>query len=638
MNLKKDATGEMGTSVVVGKINALIVEMNKLIPEKDPIKKKCSDITKKLKDYEKLTDDWANDNTAMAENSVVLDELAGNVQDAFKRIVATTIENIAKETIYYDKTEKILLSEAPAEIATLKEPVEHPTAFTAARLAARQMQNGEIIEQVGRVRRLSIEMASKTDMSEMNTVMEEVDREFKIANDLIDAAMARFRTGSNSQNAKIGQDNFKLWEEALTNFKNLAVHQIELVQKMNVLAKEIGALNKEIGKYAEQKANGASHEVSNAYSYGTYTAIVMTIIALAIGVTLGIGLTRNIAGATSRVTDVLHLLVNDGDITVQIDPKLIVRGDEIGRLANLTEQVLSDYHHVSDLALSLSKGDWTVQSSEKSEKDTMNKNLNAMIDKINNALQAVASSVGKVNSGAAQIASASDALSHGATESAASIEEISASMSELANQTNQNAQSAGEAAQLAMQTNTSGAEGQKMMNNMVNSMELITKNSAEVQKVIRVIDDISFQTNLLALNAAVEAARAGQHGKGFAVVAEEVRNLAARCAKAAGETTQMIEGNNKQIGQGAEIATQMAEMLNSIVGHAAKTAEIIKKIATASTDQAHGITQVNQGLHQIEAVTQQNTASAEETASVSNEMSAQARELRQLVDFFQLKS
>ncbi len=192
-------------------------------------------------------------------------------------------------------------------------------------------------------------------------------------------------------------------------------------------------------------------------------------------------------------------------------------------------------------------------------------------------------------------------------------------------------------AQLAKQTNIAGADGQKMMESMIASMDQITRNSAEVQKVIKVIDDISFQTNLLALNAAVEAARAGQHGKGFAVVAEEVRNLAARCAKAAGETSQMIEGNNKQIGEGAQIASQTAEMLNTIVEHATKTATIINQIAKASNEQAQGITQVNQGLQQIDAVTQQNTASAEETASVSNEMSSQARNLQRLVEFFRLR-
>ena len=176
-----------------------------------------------------------------------------------------------------------------------------------------------------------------------------------------------------------------------------------------------------------------------------------------------------------------------------------------------------------------------------------------------------------------------------------------------------------------------------MMQRMISSMESITKNATDIQKVIKVIDDISFQTNLLALNAAVEAARAGVHGKGFAVVAEEVRNLAARSAKAAAETTQMIEGNSKQISAGADIASQTAEMLNDIVSQVTQVTEIVGRIATASSEQAQGVGQVTQGLHQIDAVTQQNTASAEETASVSNEMSSQAKKLQQLIGQFRLK-
>jgi methyl-accepting chemotaxis protein len=176
-----------------------------------------------------------------------------------------------------------------------------------------------------------------------------------------------------------------------------------------------------------------------------------------------------------------------------------------------------------------------------------------------------------------------------------------------------------------------------MMKKMIESMTLITKNSQDVQKVIKVIDDISFQTNLLALNAAVEAARAGAHGKGFAVVAEEVRNLASRSAKAAAETAQMIENNSKQINEGAEIATLTADTLNGIVEQSQQVAALVGEIAKASSEQAQGIAQVSQGLSQIDSVTQQNTAAAEETASVSNEMSGQAAKLQGLVGQFKLR-
>jgi methyl-accepting chemotaxis protein len=172
---------------------------------------------------------------------------------------------------------------------------------------------------------------------------------------------------------------------------------------------------------------------------------------------------------------------------------------------------------------------------------------------------------------------------------------------------------------------------------MTEAMTQITMNSNEIQEVITVIDGIAFQTNLLALNAAVEAARAGQHGKGFAVVAEEVRSLAARSAKAAKETSELIAKSGLEIARGGEVAARTADVLNAIVEQIQQTTELVANIATASHKQAQGVNQVSIGLTQIDAVTQQNTASAEEAASATSEMSAMAANLQKLVAQFKLR-
>ncbi len=288
----------------------------------------------------------------------------------------------------------------------------------------------------------------------------------------------------------------------------------------------------------------------------------------------------------------------------------------------------------------MAEGDMThaITGNYKGDLATLKNALNGTLDSINDILSQVRSTVDEVTRGSMQVSDASTALSQGATEQAASLEEITSSMSELGSQTKTNAENANQAKVLVFESKNAAEKGNKEMEQLNNAMKEINDSSKNISKIIKVIDEIAFQTNLLALNAAVEAARAGRHGKGFAVVAEEVRNLAARSATAAKETSDMIENSIKTVETGSILAGRTKESLDEITRSSVRSADIVGEIAVASNEQAQGISQINEGLAQIDKVTQTNTASAEESASAAEELSSQANQLTRVIAKFRLRS
>jgi methyl-accepting chemotaxis protein len=365
--------------------------------------------------------------------------------------------------------------------------------------------------------------------------------------------------------------------------------------------------------------------------YGAVGIVGFTIFAsLLVVIWFARGLSRPIAQVVNMLQE-----MTKGHIGQRLN---LNRHDEIGIMAaNLDEFAENLEHELVDSMQRLANGDLTFEIHPVDGDDVIRGALKTMEQDLNEMVGRIQITGEQISSGASQVADASQSLSQGATESASSLEQISASINELASQTDHNADNAGQAAKLSSEASNAANRGNESMDHLVAAMEDINESSQNISKIIKVIDEIAFQTNLLALNAAVEAARAGQHGKGFAVVAEEVRNLAARSAKAASETAELIEGSVAKAQNGAEIAQETSKVLDEIVSHSTKVSDLIDEIASASKEQAQGISQVNIGISQIDDVTQQNTANAEQGAAAAEQLSSQAEQLRQMLRRFTTK-
>ncbi|MCL2348045.1 MAG: Tar ligand binding domain-containing protein, partial [Planctomycetaceae bacterium] len=234
-------------------------------------------------------------------------------------------------------------------------------------------------------------------------------------------------------------------------------------KEREVVAAKSVQLSDELSSYTTKLVLEKNDTLDTILNY--YTVIIMTIsmVTLFSVILIGLWLRNSVAVSLSKIVNVMKKVINEGDISVDIEDRFSHRYDEIGDLAKATESILDDYRSVTDLGQAAISGDWTHQIRIKSDKDVMNKNLDAMMEQVNIVLSKVTRSSADVLNGAQQVSNVSESLSQGATETAASLEEISASMHEMGSQTQKNADNAGEANSLARMASTSAESGQKMM-------------------------------------------------------------------------------------------------------------------------------------------------------------------------------
>ncbi len=317
--------------------------------------------------------------------------------------------------------------------------------------------------------------------------------------------------------------------------------------------------------------------------------------------------------------------------------------DELGVVANSMREMVtalrSYIDDISDVMKRLANGDLNATTTADFRGDfvEISKSIVLTLESFNSTLTQIASASEQVNSGSEQVASGAQSLSQSVTEQASSIQQLAATVNEISNQVQVNADYANSASERVSEVGKEVLESNAKMKQLIEAMDEISNSSTEIAKIIKTIEDIAFQTNLLALNAAVEAARAGTAGKGFAVVADEVRNLASKSADASKDTSVLIENSLTAVQNGVRLVDETSKTLDLVVSGAEDVTTTIEKISQASMQQADAINQITIGVDQISSVVQTNSATAEQSAAASEELSSQALLLQRLVAEFKLK-
>ena len=314
--------------------------------------------------------------------------------------------------------------------------------------------------------------------------------------------------------------------------------------------------------------------------------------------------------------------------------------NNIKQTVNYTAETIDSY--ISEISYMLNEMahknfDLSIDREYLGDFEQIRKSVNLIINNLNELTKDIITSSEKVSAGSKQISESSISLAEGATKQAEAVEELNSNIKLISQEASDNAKNSEKANDLALQAKNSANDGSNQMDSMLIAMEEINVASNSISNIIKVIDDIAFQTNILALNAAVEAARAGEHGKGFAVVAEEVRNLAGRSQQAAKETTELIESSVEKVAEGSKIANNTAESLISIVNQIEEISSLIDLSTKSSKEQEKSIEEVTIGIQQIATVTQNNTATSEESAAASQELAMQAEIFYSSVSDFKLK-
>jgi len=361
--------------------------------------------------------------------------------------------------------------------------------------------------------------------------------------------------------------------------------------------------------------------VGQRHAEAARTSMLLAAVTLAILLAAAYVSVTTVRGILSGLRKVVGLAeavaIGDLDQRVAVDSK-----DEIATLVDALNQMTANLRDTAEIAGQIAQGNLTVTVRRRSDKDRLGIALESMMGKLRGVVGQIAAASQNVATGSEHLSSSAENMSAGANEQAAATEQSSASTEQMAANVKQTAENSAQTESIAQRSAADAGESGSAVGRAIHAMRSIAEK-------IGIIEEIARQTDLLALNASVEAARAGEHGRGFAVVALEVRKLAERSQLAAIEISRLS-------GEAEETANEAGRMLDRLVPDIQKTAELVREISAACREQDIGAVQITQAIQQLDLVTQQNAAAAEEMSATSVQLASQAETLKDAVGFFKV--
>ena len=449
----------------------------------------------------------------------------------------------------------------------------------------------------------------------------------------------------------LSDENYEEYATALSDWGKIGYSIIEGIKNGNdenatdaILNNCTPALNKvvEIAIKLDELTDEASSETVRNMVVCTVAGFVVIIVCLVFAFTLTRKTSKRVL---ETILEPLHAIedvameLTEGNLHSTLEYH---SDDEIGKLAHSMRKsirILGTYVDDIDRSMKLfSEGNFDVHPEVEWRGDFVGilNSFMAFQASMAGTIKGIQNVSNEVSGAAEQVASSSNDLADGATNQAAVVEELTATVTGVSEQVEKNSQSAKEISVKVDELGNAISESNGKMHEMVDSMHEISEASKEIDKIITTINEIASQTNLLALNASIEAARAGEAGKGFAVVANQVNVLADQSAQAAKESATLIETSVKAVEKGMVIAGQTAAQLEEVAENSKVITTEVTNIAETLETQTTEIKQINEGIEQINDVVQTNSATSEECAAASQEMSSEAESLREMIRKFKV--